>query len=106
MEILEAYDLTGTLRGAAALAGCDHKTVARLVAARRRRVVGCRCGLVVGHWCTRLRRRSMSWWTAHVRACGRMLCTECWWRWAMRGRIGRPGGRSRRGDLTVTSGEK
>jgi hypothetical protein len=33
MEILEAYDLTGSLRGAAALAGCDHKTVARLVAA-------------------------------------------------------------------------
>jgi len=28
MEILEAYDLAGTLRGAAALAGCDHKTVA------------------------------------------------------------------------------
>lgn len=34
MEILEAYDLTGSLRGAAKLAGCDHKTVARLVAAR------------------------------------------------------------------------
>src|SRR3954466_2774419 len=34
MRILEAYDLTGSLRGAAALAGCDHKTVARLVAAR------------------------------------------------------------------------
>ena len=34
MEILEAYDLTGSLRGAAGLAGCDHKTVARLVAAR------------------------------------------------------------------------
>jgi transposase len=34
MEILEAFDLTGTLRGAAALAGCDHKTVARLVRAR------------------------------------------------------------------------
>ena len=34
MQILEAYDLTGTLRGAAALVGCDHKTVARLVAAR------------------------------------------------------------------------
>ena len=33
MEILEAYDATGSLRGAAALAGCDHKTVARLVAA-------------------------------------------------------------------------
>jgi transposase len=34
MEILEAYDLAGTLRGAAVLAGCDHKTVARVVAAR------------------------------------------------------------------------
>jgi transposase len=34
MEILEAYDATGSLRAAAALAGCDHKTVARLVVAR------------------------------------------------------------------------
>jgi hypothetical protein len=34
MQILEAYDLTGSLRGAAALSGCDHKTVARRVAAR------------------------------------------------------------------------
>ncbi len=34
MEILEAFDATGSLRGAAVLAGCDHKTVARLVAAR------------------------------------------------------------------------
>ena len=34
MEILEAYDLTGSLRKAAMLAGCDHETVARLVAAR------------------------------------------------------------------------
>ena len=34
MEILEAFDLAGTLRGAAELAGCDHKTVAHWVAAR------------------------------------------------------------------------
>jgi transposase len=34
MEILEAYDLTGGLRAAAALAGCDHKTVAHYVARR------------------------------------------------------------------------
>jgi hypothetical protein len=34
MEILEAYDLTGSLRGAAALAGCDHKTVAHYVELR------------------------------------------------------------------------
>ena len=34
MEILEAFDLTGSLRGAAELAGCDRKTVAHWVAAR------------------------------------------------------------------------
>lgn len=34
MEILEAFDLAGSLRGAAALAGCDHKTVAHWVEAR------------------------------------------------------------------------
>src|SRR4051812_9851324 len=33
-ESLEAFDLTGTLRGAAELAGCDHKTVAHRVRAR------------------------------------------------------------------------
>ena len=34
MEILEAYDLSGSLRGAALLAGCDHKTVAHWVRQR------------------------------------------------------------------------
>ena len=34
MEILEAYDLAGSLRGAAQMAGCDHKTVAHWVAQR------------------------------------------------------------------------
>ncbi len=34
MEILAAYDLTGSLRGAAELTGCSHHTVARHVAAR------------------------------------------------------------------------
>jgi transposase len=37
MEILEAYDLTSSLRGAAALAGCDHKTVAHYVGLRNAR---------------------------------------------------------------------
>ena len=31
MELLEAYDLTGLFRQAAALVGCDHKTVAHSV---------------------------------------------------------------------------
>jgi transposase len=35
MEILEAYDLTGSFRAAAKLAGCDHHTVARYVALRQ-----------------------------------------------------------------------
>src|SRR3954467_3316049 len=34
MEILEAFDLTGSYRAAAGLAGCDHHTVARYVALR------------------------------------------------------------------------
>jgi hypothetical protein len=34
VEILEAYDLTGSYRAAAELAGCDHHTVARYVKLR------------------------------------------------------------------------
>ena len=34
MQILEAFDLTGSLRAAAELAGCSHHTVARVVAER------------------------------------------------------------------------
>ena len=34
MEILEAYDLTGSFRMAAQLSGCDHHTVSRYVALR------------------------------------------------------------------------
>ena len=39
MEILAAYDLTGSLRDAAELAGCSHHTVGRYVAAREKRAV-------------------------------------------------------------------
>jgi hypothetical protein len=42
MEILEAFDLTGSLRGAAELAGCDHKTGRALGdGAGMRPVAGC-----------------------------------------------------------------
>ncbi len=34
IENVEAFDLTGTLRGAAELVGCDHKTVGHWVRAR------------------------------------------------------------------------
>ena len=36
MEILEAFDVTGSLRAAAELVGCDHKTVGHWVRARER----------------------------------------------------------------------
>src|SRR4051794_40001590 len=36
MEILEAFDATGSLRAAAELVGCDHKTVGHWVRARER----------------------------------------------------------------------
>jgi hypothetical protein len=39
MNILEAYDLTGSLRDAAELAGCSHHTVARYVERERGRAV-------------------------------------------------------------------
>ena len=43
MEILEAFDATGSLRAAAELAGCDHKTVGHWVRAREDAGGGCRC---------------------------------------------------------------
>ena len=36
MQILDAYDLTGSLRDAGELAECSHHTVARYVEARER----------------------------------------------------------------------
>jgi len=44
MNILEAYDLTGSLRDAAELAGCSHHTVARYVAGRVDRFRRSSCG--------------------------------------------------------------
>ena len=74
MEILEAYDLAGSLRGAALLAGCDHKTVAHWVAQRdrgtlpkperQRPVMHVDSG-----------RRSMSWWSDRAARSGRMSRT-------------------------------
>lgn len=40
MEILEAYDATGSLRRAAELSGCDHKTVANWVRGREEAAAG------------------------------------------------------------------
>ncbi len=49
MEILEAFDLVGTLRGAAVLAECDHKTVATVVRLRDEAAGRRAWGRVSGH---------------------------------------------------------
>ena len=94
MQMLEEYDATGSLRGAAALAGCDHKTVARLVAARDAAGGALPERACAGDlWLIRSSGRSRSWSIARARWCGLMLCMGCWSRWAMRRRIARRGGR-------------
>jgi hypothetical protein len=50
MEILEAYDLAGSLRGAAQLSGCDHKTVAHWVAERDLGLVPAQLRQPAGAW--------------------------------------------------------
>ena len=76
MEILEAYDLTGSFRAAAGLVGCDHKTVAYWV--RQRDEAG---GMPVverhgRRWRRYSPRRSMSWSIARTVRSGRMSRME------------------------------
>ena len=73
MEILAAYDLTGSFRDAAALVGCDHHTVARYMRARD-------AGKSVQLLCSgatnssiRFARRSKSWLTPATDASVRTL---------------------------------
>ncbi len=47
MNILEAYDLTGTLQDATELAGCSHHTVARYAAERERSQAGRRAAEMI-----------------------------------------------------------
>jgi hypothetical protein len=61
MEIVEAFDLTGSLRGAAELAGCDHKTVAHRVRAPDEACGGMPVWVRSRRAWTRSRRRSNEW---------------------------------------------
>jgi hypothetical protein len=92
MNILEAYDLTGSLRDAAELAGCSHHTVARYVAERERGLApgapARRPGVIDGFLpkleeLVERRGRSALMW--------RTITSP---RWAMRGRSGPRGARS------------
>jgi hypothetical protein len=81
MEILEAFDLTGTLRGAAQLAGCDHKTVAQWVRARDRAGGGLPWRRGRGRASMRSPRRSRSGSTARAGRSARTLRISGWSRW-------------------------
>ena len=97
MEILEAFDLTGTLRGAAELAGCDHKTVAHWVRARdagRRRAAGAGAAAAAGG-CVRGEDRGVGRSLARARS-ARTSRISGWSRWAIWVRSARRAGRSRR----------
>ena len=63
MEILEAYDLTGSLRAAAGLVGCDHKR-SRIGCVSVTRLAGCQWWSGRGSRCSP--GRSMSWSTARA----------------------------------------
>jgi hypothetical protein len=94
MEILGAEDLTGGLRAAAVLAGCDHKTVAHYVALRE-------AGLAPGERVPRgglideFRARSRSGWTARRGGSARRWCTTSCMRGASPARNAPRGGRWR-----------
>ena len=107
MVLLEAYDLTGSLRGAAALAGCDHKTAAYWVRMRERGV-GCPRSSASGRrWTLRSSRRSMSWSIGRTAGFGRTWRTAGWSCWGIRGRRGRRGGgwlSPSGGGVTATAG--
>ena len=96
MEILEAFDLTGSLRGAAELAGCDHKTVAHWVRARDAAGGGLPVAVGRGRWLTGSRRRSTSGCGARAAKVRADNAHRSWSRWAIWARSARRVGRSRR----------
>jgi hypothetical protein len=80
MEILEAYDLTGSYRAAAELAGRDHHTVARYVALRaagQNPVARKLRARPIDEYLP----RSRSWWPVRVGGCAPMWCIGESWRW-------------------------
>ena len=95
-RFFEAYDLTGSFRQAAVLAGCDHKTVARLVAAREAAGGGLPGRERRRPMITIRGERSRSWSIAPVGGSVLIRRIRSWSRWGIWVRSARRGGRSRR----------
>src|SRR3954465_12151624 len=83
MEILEAFDATGSLRAAAELVGGDHKTGGHWGGARgapgASLAAGCRSRRGSGRGWTRLRRRSRSGSIARAARSVPMSRIRSWW---------------------------
>ena len=96
MEILEAFDLTGSCRDAAVLAGV-RITRSRIMLRRGRRA-GLHRDVASGGRCSSMRscRSWRSGSSTRVVGSARMWCTTSWPRWGMRVRNAPPAGRSRR----------
>jgi hypothetical protein len=95
MEILAAFDLTGSLRAVAELVGCSHHTVAPHVAARDAgRPVGTvsRRAQVTDEYLDKIE----EWVEASQGRSAPTRCTRNWWRRGSPDRTGRPGGWSLR----------
>lgn len=105
MEILEALELTGTLRGAAEPAGCDRKTVAHWVRAREESAAGCRCPVGRGRGLTGSRRRSRSECIARAGGSARTCAISGWSRWGTWVQSARRAG-DRRAQATLASGAR
>ena len=103
MEILEAFDLTGSYRDAGELAGVSHHTVARYVAARDAGRLSdkpaARPQLIdeflpkIEEWVDKC--------NGKIRA---DVAHESWWRWATPARSAPPAARSRRCDAAYRLG--
>lgn len=91
MEILEAYDLTGSFRQAAALVGCDHKTAAYWVRLRDE-ASGTRGGAGTAGDGGGVRDKARGWLIARGARSARMWRTASWSRSAIRDLRGRRGG--------------
>jgi hypothetical protein len=81
MEILAAYDLTGSFRDAAALVGCDHHTVAHYVLARDSGQLPTSTHQLFDPF-----RDKTEEWVDATAALGPTLRNASWSRWAMRAR--------------------
>jgi hypothetical protein len=96
MEILEAFDLTGTLRSAAELVGVITRRWRAGCAPARRPAAGCQSRPGGGRGQMRSPRRSSSGWTACAGGSAPASPISGWWRWAISARSARSAERSRR----------